>query len=936
MMWYLGPIAFVYPWMLAALAALPAIWWLLRAMPPAPRLERFPAIRLLLGLRETAQSPEHTPWWLLALRLLIAACVIAGLARPLVRPAPQDAMGGTLIMVIDDGWASGPQWQTRRAIMADLLAQADRNARDVLLVTTAASDAAALEVTSASVARARAASLQPMPWHLDRNAAAKRLQAIPEVRLRRPVSSVWLSDGLAARKDAAGAQILGESLRRLGPVSLLRDPPALPVMALLEPRATDDGLMLKVLRSHTEGAQGAELHALGEGGNIIAGTPVKFLDTSAEAEAHLTLPSGIRNTVTQIRIAGVHSAGAVWLLDDRWKRRAVGIVSGAGSDAAQQPLLDDLFYLERAMNPFADIRKGTIGALLGGPLSMLVLSDIGRIVGEDRTLVEDWLEKGGLLVRFAGPNMVEQSDDLIPVQLRHGGRALGGALSWDAPARLAPFAESSPFSGLAVPPEVTVARQILAQPDAGLAAKTWASLEDGTPLVTASRKGKGWNVLFHVTANMRWSNLPASGLYVSMLQRITALAQGTATPQAPAGQGDAPLGALVTLDGYGQLRSPLDTVRPYLAHSATPGAGPQTPPGYYGVNNFRMAVNLARDADDLLPLDTFPDMQMLDYAPRQESEAGPWLLSAALILWLVDGVIAQALFGRMPAWRRRRPASGPAAAIVLGFLAVYFSGSAHALENPVMSEMDAPAPEAVLETRLAYVITGDGAVDAMSAAGLNGLSKILRDRTAFEAAPPMGVDPERDELVFFPLLYWPMTEKQKVLSEKALSRIDAYMKNGGTIWFDTRDRLTDFRLGNAGDGNTGPGQAVLREILKSLDIPPLRPVSDDHVLTRSYYLLRDFPGRYAGGQLWVAAPAGDAKESPGGDGVSAIAIGANDWASAWAVDERGVALLPVEPGGETQRERAYRAGVNIVMYALTGNYKADQVHMPVLLERLGQ
>lgn len=151
-----------------------------------------------------------------------------------------------------------------------------------------------------------------------------------------------------------------------------------------------------------------------------------------------------------------------------------------------------------------------------------------------------------------------------------------------------------------------------------------------------------------------------------------------------------------------------------------------------------------------------------------------------------------------------------------------------------------------------------------------------------------------------------------------------------------RDQLTNFNLGREGEREPGPGQAVLREILKSLDIPPMVQVAEDHVLTRSYYLLRDFPGRYAGGQLWVVAAADGVQETTGGDGVSAIIIGANDWAAAWAVDETGAPLLPVEPGGETQRERAYRTGVNLVMYSLTGNYKTDQVHLPVLLERLGQ
>jgi hypothetical protein len=74
------------------------------------------------------------------------------------------------------------------------------------------------------------------------------------------------------------------------------------------------------------------------------------------------------------------------------------------------------------------------------------------------------------------------------------------------------------------------------------------------------------------------------------------------------------------------------------------------------------------------------------------------------------------------------------------------------------------------------------------------------------------------------------------------------------------------------------------------------------------------------------------------DGVTPVIIGGNDWAAAWAVDNRGVALLPVGRGfaGERQREMAYRFGINIIMHVLTGNYKSDQVHVPALLERLGQ
>jgi len=121
---------------------------------------------------------------------------------------------------------------------------------------------------------------------------------------------------------------------------------------------------------------------------------------------------------------------------------------------------------------------------------------------------------------------------------------------------------------------------------------------------------------------------------------------------------------------------------------------------------------------------------------------------------------------------------------------------------------------------------------------------------------------------------------------------------------------------------------VLRRLLSRLDVPPLTPVPKDHVLTKAFYLMQEFPGRWAGGQVWVEKYQGGSN-----DGVSGLIIGANDWAGAWAVDGRGEPMLPVSPGGENLRELAYRFGVNLVMYALTGNYKADQVHIDAILER---
>ena len=278
-------------------------------------------------------------------------------------------------------------------------------------------------------------------------------------------------------------------------------------------------------------------------------------------------------------------------------------------------------------------------------------------------------------------------------------------------------------------------------------------------------------------------------------------------------------------------------------------------------------------------------------------------------------------------------------AFVIASAGLLFAGAAKAADPSA----EAFAARASLETHLAYVVTGDAETDAVSKSGLQGLTLFLAQRTALEAGDPIGVDIGRDELAFFPLIYWPIVPGSPKPSPEVLARIDAYMKQGGTVLFDTRDAVTA-PPGPGGEARSA-GMTTLRTILSSLDIPELEPIAKDHVLTKTFFLLRDFPGRFTSGQLWVEAlgsPDRDEEEEEskrparGGDGVSSVIITSNDLAGAWATRPDGQPMLPLVPGEPRQREFAFRAGVNIVMYTLTGNYKADQVHVPALLERLGQ
>ena len=318
---------------------------------------------------------------------------------------------------------------------------------------------------------------------------------------------------------------------------------------LLPPRAEADRLVARVARLPLPIADSVAVLAQSGDGRTLARVTADLAPGVAEAEAPISLPPELRNRLARLVVEGSANAGSVVLLDERWRRRPVGLLAGDATTAST-PLTGQLYYLQRALEPYTEVRRGDLSTLLSRELSVLILADHVVPDGPEHDLLANWVDKGGLLVRFAGPQTAEHPDGLLPVKLLEGDRQLGGAMSWAQPAGLAAFPPGSPFEGLPVPAEVRVSRQVLAEPDARLAEATWARLADGTPLVTQTGRGAGRVVLFHVTANADWSDLPLSGLFVDMLRRLVDLATGVS------GGSDADTTKLApaeTLDGFGQL-----------------------------------------------------------------------------------------------------------------------------------------------------------------------------------------------------------------------------------------------------------------------------------------------------------------------------------------------------------------------------------------------
>ncbi len=926
----MGGLAFSSPLILIALIAIPAIWFLLRLTPPRPQREVFPPLPILSGILKREETPATSPLWLTLLRLALATLAILAMAGPVLNPRESEiSTKGPLVLLVDNDWAAAPQWDKRIETAKALVEEAADYDIPVSVAFTAEAhnDAIAVDARKA-IEKLDAAQPRPLP--------ARRIATLAAVEqaldATTPGTLAFISSGVAADEPDLASLL---AVHKADEVLLFEAADFNPV-AITGIRNNADHIEIDVARPLASGSVTYRIDAYDTKSRIIASGEVSFADGVKQATGAIEAPFELRNDFARIAVTANHTAASTYLLDEGFKRRRVGLLTGESRDLAQ-PLLSPLFYIRRALSPYADITEPPGGdfteiipELIADKPSVIVMADIGRLPEEAYQPLEKWIASGGTLIRFAGPRLASApaDDPLVPVRLRQGERTLSGAMSWIEPQPLAPFTLSSPFAGLPVPQNVTITRQVLAEPSPDLDQHTWASLADGTPLVTGKETGAGRIVLFHTSAEATWSNLALSGSFVEMLRRIVQLSSSSgASPQEKA----ATLPPYRMLDTQGELTSETGAAKALVLND-TQGAvvSSDNPPGLYGSEDGFQALNLFKPGDMLEPINL--DTSTLRYSRAaligsSQISLRPYLLVAAFVLLIADSLAVLIMQGAFSRRLRRGVVEAAVLFLAVGLIAYPFASRADDRKPG-----DDKILAAVETTHLAYVLTGEDDVDRVSRAGLRGLSDFLTYRTAFEPGEPMGVNPASDELAFYPIIYWPISASAPMPSSAAISHIGAYMRAGGTVLFDTRDQFSS--LDGAGAGANGQR---LQDILASLDIPALEAVPARHVLTKSFYLLQDFPGRYSGGALWVEAT-NDTTESGArhSDGVSSILITSNDFAGAWAVDDQGYPLLPTVPSNTDQREMAFRTGVNIVMYMLTGNYKGDQVHIPALLERLGQ
>lgn len=917
---------FTSPWLLLALLALPILWWLLKLIPPRPQKTEFGGLYFVKKIQNDKKTSQDIPWWLLLLRVCIAGLLIFAFAAPYQQQSRylQD-LSSPFILIIDNGWAAAPAWEAIDNQASLLLNEKTAREINVVLLPSIQTGIGQerLTIRDRQKALREFKTLGAYPWRADYTKLTERILAFFDGQgFKQRPALFYLNDGLLSPEEKEMLDVLKGKTARL---FFFENPQEKPLLSL---HRSPNMMLENALITKQSNFKGKRFKILAyDSNNRLLDT--QHVDNNPDQERQkvtLNMPLNVMRHMQRLSLADQPHAGAtIWSVHNRTIKDIGIIADDSASDTSGQAAdyFDPIFYLNKALSPFHDIRTGPAENLIDSNIDILIMTNSTSLNKAILPNLKTWISEGGVLIRFADQALADgRYKELSPVELRQSGRNFGSAFSWQTPQKLASFPANSPFTTLDVPDDVTVSKQVLAVPSLEVEQYTVASLEDGTPLVTLRSEGLGWLALFHTGATPEWSNLVLSSLFIKQLNELIELHQKT---RADNNQDlDAQLYTISQrMNASGQLIPPKGYEKP-LKRPLDNRFSPDDliPPGLYQNGDVLYNLNWGpHAAQDLTRSDAQPNIGIpMDYSRDNIFDFKPLLLLIALILFVADALWF--LFSNYQ-WRGKKTLSQFAIITFLAGFLIMNPSASHAQNN------EASLKETTQAVYLAYVKTGNTALDRLSEQALTSLMKETLARTSADLGGVVGINILHDPLYPYPLIYWPLSDSMPlypaILPSKTTAKIKSYFNRGGTLLIDTRDQYLQ-----AENAAYSGSHAILQRLFSNLEIPPLQRLPQDHVLARTFYLLKDFPGLYEKGSLWVALG-----EDTVNDGVSPLLIGSNDWISAWALDKNGVPVVPLGEQSEMQREMSFRFGINLILYALTGNYKDDQMHVPFILERLG-
>lgn len=903
---------------LLALGLIPLIWWVSRIIPPKPKTIIFPAKRFLSGLKSEKQEAKKAPVWLKIVRAIGLSALILAIANPILsfEKSSQEVLPKNIILVIEDSYSSAPDYENRqtelKTLMHNLRAKTAPDTQYFLIKTSEQFNGALgslIEPMDLSSIEMRAAGIKPSPLFFDHWDVAKILEKIPN-----KAKIYYFSDGL----EHMGSQ----NLRRI------MENKAVGKIEIYSPKSNKNAGLIEVTRTNT----GFEYQY-----NSVDNTRAVRVDFYSANHVKIASGSGVRGRgslqidnstarkAAYAKISDVNSAAAVLLFDSFDKRQIIGLEKSAEAD---QPILSDNHYIKAAGKQFADLYLDDIENLVKAQVNAIVLGDRAGFSTKEAQELEKYVKQGGMLVRYIGPQAISAKDDLLPAKFKSEARNIKDALGVK-PLTIAQFARESPFYGLELPSGANPSI-ISTFDDTEQTPLIWARLTDGTPFISATKLGEGEIVAIHTSAAPYWSDIAFSGLQVGLLKRIISRSQSPILPQSIRPT-DLPLNPNMLIDGFGNIVEAPNNANPIQIETQKqirPNANQL--PGIYENFETRLIIQAYNGETSFEPVKTLsPNFTSLSDQANNNFRLQPLFLLLALGVFLFDGLFSigtiksiRGLFSSLFS-KFKKPVLKVFACLLIGGLLNFQTTNFASAQTINAGQGIGKSSEIKHGIQLAFISANNTASDEIVFNGLNELKAALNNRTSVRASKivkinPLEIDPFANELALYPIIYWRLADNPTPLGINSQRALNQYMRNGGLLFVDTR-----------GAGlSPAAARANTQIALRGLIVPPLEQVGQSHVLAKSFYLLAGFPGRYGGARLWAQSMA--SLNVSANDGVSPIIIGDGDYAYAWANKPANTVIS----NEAIARNAAINTGINIYFYALTGQYKADQVHVPAILERL--
>lgn len=901
----------LFPLALIPLILLPIIWFISKNIPPKPKTQILPSLRFLKGIKTNKPQNFDAPLWLKILRSFAIGLIILGLASPIWQKEKAiNNQNNNYIFIFENGLSGANEFEIAKNNAIKIIENNEaisKNSNQYIILQSA--NAQDIAPKTASNAIAILEKMQPAPFFTsDKNL----LNAFAKINIKAQI--FYFGDGLKHQFQNE----LFNKIKSFGNINYLA--PSSPFFAINNVKINENSLNIQIIGN----GNSAQLESYDIGNNLLSTNNI------STGNNNINLGANIINKITYLKIKGQNNAGATWIINSFEKRLNIGIENIKNPD---NPLLSENYYIENAAKIIGNVNSASIDELVKMRPNAIIFPDRNGFSQNEIQELINYINQGGMVIRYAGAKAASANNDiLLPAKISPQIKVMNNSFSW-VENTIEPFPQNSPLFGLDIDPNIQINGLVRTEESNNV--DIWARLKDKSPLISAKKMGQGYIVLIHMPASSIWSNLALSKYQYEFLRRIMSKTQGQSLPvseRAPT----LPLVPQIIINGNGKIEKPNENIKA-IAPEDWQKASPSflTPPGIYEGGSSLFIMNALKTDFNIEALNP------PNYFKKLNIENNQFAFKPILVLFGALLLLFDMIFSSKSNLKFKKPKSFKNIGKIMGALALIslfgFEASPNISKAQNLDEnslvpwgqvLDEPPPiGSQQETKtnstlkLAYIITNDEHINNEAKQGLEALAKAMTMRTNAEVAEVVGIHPNSDELAFYPIIYWLLPDNPQSLDEKSTKALDFYMQNGGVVFIDTKGKGKSIKA----------SQDAVKAALNGLHVPPLEKTPQDHVLNRTFYLLHSYPSNFGDANLFIESK--ESSNMSANDGVSPIIIGDGEFAAVWA-KFNNQSPLASRNQEELDQELAIRFGINICMYALTGQYKNDQLHIPMILQRI--